>query len=323
MNILSLFDGLGGGRIALERAGIQVDNYYASEVDKYAITVAKHNYPDIIELGDIRKWREWDLPEIDLIIGGSPCQSFSIAGRRDGMSIAGMEITSLEQYETLKAGGVEFEGQSYLFWEYVAILRHYNPRWFLLENTRMAKKWEDIISQSVGINPVMINSALVSAQNRNRLYWTNICVKSDLFGNLHNDIPQPEDRHIMLTDVLEDDACEPMYSNIHGGFGEKQPRRHYGKSVTITANSGGGAIPSVTQKKAGIQSFERHEWDSVDDNHIRELTVLECERLQTLPDGYTAAPGVSNSQRYKMIGNGWTIDIIKHILSYLPQEVTL
>ncbi len=371
MNVLSLFDGLGGGRIALERAGIQIDNYFASEVDKYAIKVATTNHPDIIELGDVRNWRKWDLPKIDLLIGGTPCQSFSMAGRRNGMSAGNIEVTSLEQYEQLKADGIEFDGQSYLFWEYVAVLRHYKPRLFMLENVHMAKKWEHVITRALNINPVMINSSLVSAQNRKRLYWTNIGAGVDLHGNPYNSIPQPKDKGILLKDVLEDDVTEYIvYSNIYGGFGEDKPREAKNKSVTIRANSGGGSIPSVvsrgkdvvenamkgryvdngatkqvietrkddksnaittarmdtlvsirqkskTVRVGGRQSNDRHEWDSIDDNHSRRLTVLECERLQTLPDNYTAVDGISNTQRYKMIGDGWTIDVVAHIFSFV------
>lgn len=351
MNVLSLFDGLGGGRIALDRAGIKVDNYFASEIDKYAITVAKHNYPDIIHLGDVRDWRNWDLPKIDLLIGGSPCQSFSFAGRRNGMSTGNIEVTSLEQYESLKADGVEFDGQSYLFWEYVAVLRHYKPRWFLLENVRMAKKWRTIITRELGIDPVEINSALVSAQNRRRLYWTNIGARYNLLGHPCCGIAQPSDRKIFLPDILEDDVAEPVVSYLKSGF-PNTPGVNYDKSPTFVStaviyqrphgfNKGGivdsGKSSTLTQSSwyknnfvirnksksvrvGGRGSNDRHEWDNVDEYGLRKLTPLECERLQTLPDNYTVVPGISGTQRYKMIGNGWTIDVIAYILSYLKSN---
>jgi DNA-cytosine methyltransferase len=170
MNVLSLFDGMSCGRIALERAGIKIDKYYASEIDKYAIRVSQKNYPDIIQLGDINNWQEWKLPLIDLLIGGSPCQGFSFAGKQ-----------------------LNFEDpRSKLFFQYVDILNHYKPKYFLLENVKMKKEYQKVITEKLGVEPIEINSGLVSAQDRKRLYWTNIL-----------GIQQPKNMHIYLKDILE------------------------------------------------------------------------------------------------------------------------
>jgi len=205
MNVLSLFDGMSCGQQALERAGIKVDNYFASEIDKYAMTVTMANYPNTQQLGSVINVDGYSLPKIDILIGGSPCQSFSFAGKRKGMSTKDEEeILSLERYLELKAEGFEFEGQSYLFWEYMRLLNETKPKYFLLENVMMGEKWEKILSKAIGVKPIMINSALVSAQNRQRLYWTNIGLEArGLFGDLETTIEQPKDKGILLKDILE------------------------------------------------------------------------------------------------------------------------
>jgi len=175
INVLSLFDGISCGQIALNKVGIDVENYFASEIDKHAINVTQHNYPNTRQLGSVIDVDGYKLPKIDILIGGSPCQSFSFAGKRKGMSTkCETEILTLEHYLELKAEGYEFEGQSYLFWEYMRLLNEVKPKYFLLENVMMGEKWEKILSKAIGVKPIQINSALVSAQNRNRLYWTNI-----------------------------------------------------------------------------------------------------------------------------------------------------
>lgn len=217
MNVLSLFDGMSCGRLALERSGIVIDNYYASEIDKYSIRVSVSNYPDIVQLGSVIGVEVGNLPKIDLLIGGSPCQSFSFAGKKRGMSTKdNVEILSLIHYLELRDNGFEFEGQSYLFWEYMRILeeiRVINPQVkFLLENVMMGNKWQKVLTRAIGINPIEINSSLVSAQNRRRLYWTNIGAEADgLFGDLRCMIGNPADRGVLLKDILERDVDEKYY----------------------------------------------------------------------------------------------------------------
>ncbi len=217
MNVLSLFDGMSGGRIALKELGVTPNIYYASEIDKHAITQTQLNFPDIVQLGSVTEVDVSKLEPIDFLIGGSPCQSFSLAGKRNGMTTTEQEeVRTLERYLELKEQSFEFEGQSYLFWEYMRILtdiRKYNPNvLFFLENVEMGKKWEAVLSQAIGLYGVHINSALVSAQNRKRIYWSNIRTRKEgLFGEVYTDIPQPEDRGLFLKDVLEQEVDEKYY----------------------------------------------------------------------------------------------------------------
>jgi len=398
MNVLSLFDGMSCGQIALDQLGIPVDKYFAAEIDKHAIKVAKANYPDTIHLGDVRDIQPDDLPKIDLLIGGSPCQGFSFAGQQLNFD----------------------DPRSMLFFEYVRLLKALNPRYFLLENVKMKKESQDIISEYLGVEPIEINSNLVSAQNRRRLYWTNIPVDG-----------LPEDKGIVLADILEDGftdrdksyCLDASYykgggaSNVRLYFeksrrqivfgsgdnrldvtgarivnrrldkdgkrkdndksiklqarlelrkdnkagclttvqkdsvvaktnssgmnivgeanmkGRESIRRVYGtdgKSPTLTASTGGHTQPKILQKSRGYNkgglkalngktpTLSTSSWEH--NNHLtldegttwRKLSPVECERLQTVPDGYT--DHVSNTQRYKMLGNGWTVDVIKHIM---------
>ena len=345
MNILSLFDGMSCGQIALNRVNIPYNNYFASEIDKNAIKVTQHHYPNTIQLGDVTKIDVSNLPKIDLLIGGSPCQSFSNAGLRNG-----------------------FDGKSKLFWEYVRILnevRIKNPDVkFLLENVKMKKEFSDIISEHMGVEPIRINSSLVSAQNRLRLYWTNI-----------EGIEQPENRKIYLKDILEPIVDDKYYiskiaieklnrhnnkvikettlpeksGTIHAGYYKMGGRdQQYIKDIPICINSKGGrnGIPDLQPSLQDriyldegkftaitpsfmpyVITIDSHHSESelkcvggdtevvtaltTDGYKIRKLTPIECERLQTVPDNYTE--GVSNTQRYKMLGNGWTVDVIAHI----------
>ena len=206
MNVLRLFDGMSCGRITLSELGIPVEKYYASEVDKFAIKATMQNFPDTIQLGDVRELDVSLLDKIDLIIGGSPCTNLSMSGKRKGLSTKeGMEVLDLKTYLELKENGFEFEGQSYLFWEYIRIYhelieRGDNPKFFL-ENVEMGKKWESVFNETIGRKGIHINSALVSAQNRRRIYWTDI----------YDDIPQPEDRGILLRDILEEEVDEKYF----------------------------------------------------------------------------------------------------------------
>ena len=335
-NVLSLFDGMSCGQQALERAGIKYNKYYASEIDKYAIKVTQHNYPNTIQLGSVTEVNVADLEPIDLLMGGSPCQSFSFAGKRNGMTTScNEEIYTLERYLELKADGFQFEGESYLFWEYMRILtdiRKYNPDvLFLLENVEMGAKWERVLSEAIGIYGVHINSALVSAQNRKRIYWTNIRVREEgLFGELHSDIPQPEDRGILLKDILEDEVDEKYY--ITSGSMMDFVTDEWRLNKQYTQINGDKSLPQMARQYSSWcgdyvccemrgrgenneQQLEPQQKVLLNEARIRRLTPVECERLQTVRDNYTAC--VSDTQRYKMLGNGWTVDVITHIFSFI------
>ena len=330
--VLSLFDGMSCGRIAFDRAGIKVKKYYASEIDKYAQIVSEKNYPDIVRLGDITKWREWKIEKPDMIIGGSPCQGFSFAGK-----------------------GLNFDDpRSKLFFTFADILKHYKPQYFLLENVRMKKEYQKVISDCLGVEPIEINSALVSAQNRKRLYWTNI-----------RGVTQPEDKGILLKDIIENATADKdksycLDSNYYkgssvenyidksrlqmvecGAIRGRNPDkptsresgldtvqmleiRDDGKTNCLTSVQKDNVIVLCHENKSGNRSMHTKKscalranasanYQTVKSDAItwRKLTPIECERLQTVPDNYTNH--VSNSQRYKMLGNGWTVDVIAHI----------
>ncbi len=325
MNVLSLFDGLSGGRIALDRMGVKVDKYFASEIDPYAIAVAAHNWPETQHIGSVVDVNPDDLPKIDLLVGGSPCQGFSFAGRRMGSATKeGLDVLTLEHYLRLKKEGFEFDGQSYLFWEYMRILhalREKNPDIkFMLENVVMTKKWEQMFNDAVGVQPIRINSNLVSAQVRKRLYWTNIRVDG-----------QPADKGILLKDILEPTVPQNHYiSESKYAFIERN-------GVNIKLNKQKSTCLSASFWKQGKQecinliSDREHDLEKIEDlSHTdvyRKFTPLECERLQTVPDNYTHTPYgkrmMSDSQRYKMIGNGWTIDVICHLLKNYKEPIAI
>jgi len=290
MRVLSLFDGMSCGRIALEQLGIPVDNYFASEIDKNAIHITMKNWRDTIQVGDIDNLDDFDLGEIDLLIGGSPCQGFSFSGKQ-----------------------LNFDDErSRLFFKYVYFLYKYKPKYFLLENVVMKQEYQDIISQYLGVKPIKINSSLVSAQSRNRLYWTNI-----------PDVSQPADRGILIKDILEkpienyrtknDDYIKPKIRKLLGNSKYSDNfkfRWDKDDRILVTRPDGLkiqriGRIAFPDNKSEIITVLTRPTFA------FRKATVLECERLQTVPDNYTE--GVSDSQRYKMLGNGWTVEVIKHI----------
>lgn len=250
MIVLSLFDGMSCGQIALKELGAHVERYYASEVDKFAIAQTQLNFPETVQLGDVRNIDARKLGHVDLLLGGSPCQSFSFAGKRAGMSTKeNEEIYTLDRYLELKQAGFEFEGQSYLFWEYIRILhelRETNPNvFFLLENVEMGKKWEKVLSEAIGLQGVHINSALVSAQIRKRIYWTNIRIAQTTGGDWITDIPQPEDKGILLRDILEDDADvdEKFYlkaQTVQNLIAHKLRNEAAGRNYGAVFHTGGG-----------------------------------------------------------------------------------
>jgi DNA (cytosine-5)-methyltransferase 3A len=380
MNVLSLFDGMSCGQLALNRAQVKYDRYYASEIDSYAKKICYKNHPKTIQLGSVLYIKPEHVTNVGLLIGGSPCQSLSSAGDGTGL-----------------------DGKSKLFFEFIRLKNELNPKWFLLENVIPKKKiWQDKMSELMGCDPIMINSSLVSAQNRKRLYWTNIPVI------------QPDDRHIYLRDILEDNVSDiynisetalkriilKTYSlpklepektgtiNTKNNYGQlsansgttlvlsdrgksgetliqnsdKSPvltsrngcshdikvfkinvegklKKYQDKASCLTAGAHSGGnhsdmdlilqVNSNNQPNMSQPSMQNRFYDSsgksaalttfcnrlnvlLKQGNIRRLTEIECERLQTLPDGYTA--GVSSTQRYKMIGNGWNVDTIAHIL---------
>ena len=377
MNVLSLFDGMSCGQLALERANIEVDNYFACEIDKYAIQIAQKNFPDTRQWGDVTQIKLPTRGSIDLLMGGSPCQGFSFAGDQLAFD----------------------DPRSKLFFEFVRIMNEVKPKYVLLENVRMKKEFEDVITQHMGFAPQLINSSLKSAQNRWRNYWWG-----KLVNGKYEQIPiEPmQDLGLVLKDILQEDHGEPpvpinarnarhhkhpyqkslcatatMYKGAGNNgmtivdrlipVGEAEEYAHYnyratkevyhmnGKAPTLLTMQGGNREPKVAtySAKGGRIVNRRLNADGVrkdyqidlpltpqveirdddktnclttvqKDNVVvegmtwRKLTPIECERLQTLPDNYTE--GVSKTQRYKMIGNGWTVDVIAHILKGMECE---
>ena len=286
MNVLSLFDGISVGHLALDDAGIDVEKYYASEINKRSISITQANYPKTIQLGSVENWKEWniDWEKIDLLIGGSPCQNLSFAGNQEGLS----------------------GSKSGLFFMYRDILNHLkkvNPKiLFLLENVNCKKESLDVITKNMGVQPVRINSNLVSAQNRDRFYWTNI---------RGGDIPQPVNKGIILSDILrkEDDGHYPLSKKHYKAFlksypnWKDSPRSGKAKPLLASYYKQPPHCPYIS--------------DSLSESGFRRLSPIESERCQTLPDNYTYVDGISNSARWEAIGNGWTMKVISHIFSFI------
>jgi site-specific DNA-cytosine methylase len=282
MNVLSLFDGMSCGQLALQKAGIKYDKYFASEIDKHAIKVTQYNFPNTIQVGDVTKLTADMLPQIDLLIGGSPCTGFSRSGKHLNFD----------------------DPQSKLFFEYVRLKNELKPKYFLLENVRMKWEWQDIISEYMGVlRPTEINSNKFVPQSRPRLYWTNIPIDIFTFPITRQrlkDILLPDGDPRLAKLSLSKEAIAYM-SRLRNG----RPRWEYfvnspeGHAACLTANMWKGVPYGVIREK------------------MRRLHVIECERLQGVPDDYTSV--VSNTQRYKMLGNGWTVDTIAYIFKILKQ----
>jgi len=279
MNILSLFDGISCGQQALKEIGAPIDNYFASEIDKYAINVTMDMHPNTIQIGDVTKVNGTDLPNIDLLIGGSPCQGFSFAG-----------------------SGLNFEDErSKLFFEFVRLLKECNPKYWLLENVNMKQDWQDVISDLLGVKPKPLNSKLTSAQNRLRLYWANF------------EIIEPEDKNLVIGDLVGVDV-KNRYSkpivlrNIYPKKGQNGNIYSLeGKSKTLSAGVG------IKGNGIGSSNAPKIDWNN--EQGWRRLTARECELLQNLPYGYCNT--VSDTQAYKACGNGWDVGMIKHILTQM------
>ena len=377
MKILSLFDGMSCGQLAIDRIGIKNYTYYASEIDKYAIQIARKNFPNTIHLGDVTSIKSANLPKIDLLIGGSPCQGFSFAGKQLAFD----------------------DPRSQLFFEFVRLLKELKPKYFLLENVRMKKEYLDIITKYLGVEPVLINSSLFSAQNRQRYYWTNIpfnknmvdkgIILKDILETNPNEVVKMSDKFVnrqmknvkgkCFIDETKHkasnlSAMEYVKNGRQGDYlacdydgkpkqvgiavdinGHDILKRVYSpecKSPTINSMNGGNREPKVVcgrmigrykidgkrqdhkgsiagkstqmlelrkdQKTNNLSTVQKDNVLTKNDLYWRKLTPRECERLQTVPDNYTV--GVSNTQRYKMLGNGWTVDVISHIFNNLTKE---
>lgn len=353
--VLSLFDGMSCGQLALQKAGIKVKQYYAAEIDKYAIQVTQANFPDTIQLGDVTKVFAKDLPKIDLLIGGSPCQGFSFAGKMLNFK----------------------DPRSKLFFEFVRLKNECKPKWFFLENVQMPYEHELVISKYMGIEPIVINSRLLTAQNRVRNYWTNINEQPyGLFGDLKPNIPMPKDKKVLLHHITEPFASDKYLLSekaiakilrrnwsipkiepdktgailpknnsgqlsvdsgttlircvaMRGREACLSPKRtEYGKQIRKDYEAG-----KIKEQRKNIQQLEprndgkTNTLTSVQKDNllqigdkVRRLTELECERLQSVPDNYTNH--VSSTQRYKMLGNGWTVDVIAYIFGFMKQELS-
>lgn len=281
INVLSLFDGISCGHIALDKAGIPINKYYASEIDKYAIKVTNKNYPETINLGDVTTVSgELFTEKIDLLIGGSPCQGFSQAGKMKNFD----------------------DPRSKLFWEYVRILQEVKPKYFLLENVVMKQEWQDVISEALGVKPIMIDSSLTSAATRKRLYWTNI-----------PGVGQPEDLGITFGDIRERDVQEgSIYYTDKGLDWIRRHEKRTGKTLRIIGDSDKMQMLEASMYK----KYSSQRFFGIEDTHgLRYITVTECERCMNVPDGYTDC--CSNTQRYKQLGNGWEVNTITYIFRIL------
>ena len=323
INVYSFFDGISCGQLALKKAGVKVNTYHASEICKWAIKVTKKNFPSTLQMGDITKLEDWRLKlirdeiGIDLVIGGSPCQDLSFAG---------------------KGKGLQKGTRSSLFFEFVKCLKILSPKYFLLENVRMSKTNQDIISDLLGVEPMVINSNKLSPQSRHRLYWFNW------------DVKQPEDKGLILSDILQPPeevdkkylAGAKLLANYQGGNQLNSSYKSQANTIhninkpgpTISAGTHGYASGYVKagafrgrynkdgttsqqleirkDNKSNALTSVQKDNVVVSDNSIRKLTPIEYARLQTVPDNY--CDGVSDTQKYKQLGNGMTVDVIAHIL---------
>ena len=279
INVLSLFDGISCGQMALERAGIEVENYFASEIDKYAISVTQKNYPNTKQLGSVLNVKSSDLPNIDFLIGGSPCKDLSIANK-----------------EQKGLNG----NQSQLFYEYLRLLKELKPKYFLLENVVPIGNWKQVMDEHIGIEGIQINSSLFVPQNRKRIYWTNIPFE------------MPIQKEYVFN--FDENVSEKYFANSN--ILENEERLRF---VLNSKNKLCGCLTEAIARNGSSKEYMRWiGWVYNNTNEFRKPTPVECERLQGVRQNYTDC--VSDTQRYKMLGNGWTVDVIAHIFSFLKRE---
>lgn len=280
MNVLSLFDGMSCGQIALNKVGIKYENYFSSEIDEPAIKVTQHNYPKTIQLGDVTKIKVENLPKINLLIGGSPCQGFSFAGKK-----------------------LNFEDErSKLFFEFVRLKNELTPKYFLLENVKMKQEWQDVISEQLGVKPIRINSHLVSAAKRDRLYWTNI-----------PNITQPNDKGITFDDINSNSQNWIDVDRIEKISNWKAQQKPLKNATLIGC---GEKLPCLTAR--GYNQYHSGMVLITNGSRYRYLTNEEAEQAHNIPVGYTSI--CNDRERSHMIGNGWTVDVIAHIFSFIEVE---
>lgn len=286
-NVLSLFDGMSCLQVALRQTGIKVDKYFASEINEGSIQIAQSNFPTTIQVGDVRQLTKKDLPKIWLISAGSPCQNLSLAG-----NMKGLEVTSFNEYMRLKKMGYKFEGDSCLFWEFIRLVKELKPKYFFLENVKMSPVWKHIITTELGMFPLHINSSLLTAQNRDRIYWTNIPNASI-----------PMDKKIMIGDVIP----EAVGGNGIRGRKNKVTSKY---DLYETTRTDGKSNCVVTKNSSTCRIKFK-------DGSVRQMTISEAEKLQGLPKNYTDVQFVTKGERFHAIGNGWTIPVIKHLVKGL------
>jgi len=337
INVLSLFDGISCGQIALNRAGIRVDKYFASEIDKNAIRVTQHNFPNTSHIGDVLDVRGTDLPQIDLLMGGSPCQGFSFSANKAQTN--SKEDSEAEKLPPLPPRLNLDDPRSKLFFEFVRLLKETKPKYFLFENVKMKREFQDIISDQLGVEPQKIDSKNFSVQSRQRLYWTNIPfdkegIDTDREGILLRDIMDPyygeetmADEEVLkkLIPLLKSSMYEFRYGKLDDKGKDnsfKWRRDTQGRILVMRPDKLKiqriGRIGEGRHKSEIITvSSHPHVFDGKD---IRKVNPLEAERLQTVPDNYTKVEGITSGMRYKMTGNGWTVDVVSHIFEGLKNK---
>lgn len=306
LNILSLFNGCGMLRPSLDKAGVKVNQYFSSEIDQYANQIANKNYPDTIQLGDICKWQDWKLPQIDLLTAGFPCQDLSVSGKRKGLS----------------------GERSGLLYQALEIRKHLSPRYFLFENVAsMSNYWRGQITQLVGVEPIKLNSKYWGAQNRERYFWTNIPNLRDIEVN-----QTMNDKGGCINDILESPVeykgqtvkrLAPVGNRYKSNYSTGVIVTPFGKSPCLRKSSDAAYIVDL---KTTLDNVNSTKLAKINDKfylpvEIKKLSPVECERLMNLPDNYTE--GVSKTQRYMMLGNGWDIDVLAELLSPLKSDAEL